>query len=185
MIRVALTPRGTNRIVPQVGMIAPFYLAPDALPTGWWACDGNHSTPDLRGKFLIGAGSRTIPMNQAQSHTADRGRTVYGLGFEPAEPLRMEVPLGDWVIEAGERNPDPPTMACRSPADKDLAILKCLLDTDEATVGVPNTAENTSVGVCGYSKARGSTHPAALDMCSYRLVNCPASFVLDGSLYYV
>jgi hypothetical protein len=113
MIRVALTPWCTNRIVSQVGMIAPFFLAPDALPAGWRACDGNHSTPDLRGKFLIGAGSRTVPMNQAQSHknqydNIDR----YGPGFEAAEPLRMEVPLGDWLAEAGERDPDPPEQFC-------------------------------------------------------------------------
>ena len=109
MIRVALTPWCTNRIVSQVGMIAPFFLAPDALPTGWRACDGNHSTPDLRGKFLIGAGSRTVPMNQAQGPDS---RGHYGPGFEPAEPLRMEVPLGDWLAEAGERDPDPPEEAC-------------------------------------------------------------------------
>ena len=103
MIRVALTPWCTNRIVSQVGMIAPFFLAPDALPTGWRACDGNHSTPDLRGKFLIGAGSRTVPMNQG-----DTSRKT----FVPAEPLRMEVLVGDWVVEAGDKDPDPPGQGC-------------------------------------------------------------------------
>ena len=88
-------------------MIAPFHLAPEALPTGWLPCDGNRSTPDLRGKFLIGAGSRTIPMNQAQGT-----QYHYGPGFEPTEPLRMEVPLGDWLAEAGERDPDPPEKGC-------------------------------------------------------------------------
>ena len=27
------------------------------IPTGWYLCDGQNSTPDLRGKFVIGAGS--------------------------------------------------------------------------------------------------------------------------------
>ena len=30
----------------------------------------------------------------------------------PAEPLRMEVPVGDWMAEAGERDPDPPEKGC-------------------------------------------------------------------------
>lgn len=27
-----------------------------SIPSGWYLCDGNNSTPDLRGKFIIGAG---------------------------------------------------------------------------------------------------------------------------------
>ena len=26
------------------------------VPSGWYLCDGNNSTPDLRGKFILGAG---------------------------------------------------------------------------------------------------------------------------------
>jgi len=28
-----------------------------AIPTGWVLCDGNNSTPDLRDRFIVGAGS--------------------------------------------------------------------------------------------------------------------------------
>ena len=28
-----------------------------SIPSGWYLCDGNNSTPDLRNKFVIGAGS--------------------------------------------------------------------------------------------------------------------------------
>ena len=31
--------------------------AQNAIPSGWYLCDGNNSTPDLRNKFIIGAGS--------------------------------------------------------------------------------------------------------------------------------
>ena len=27
-----------------------------SIPSGWYLCDGNNSTPDLRGKFILGAG---------------------------------------------------------------------------------------------------------------------------------
>jgi microcystin-dependent protein len=31
--------------------------ATDAIPTGYVICDGNNSTPDLRDRFVVGAGS--------------------------------------------------------------------------------------------------------------------------------
>ncbi len=31
--------------------------AANAIPTGWVLCDGNNSTPDLRNRFIVGAGS--------------------------------------------------------------------------------------------------------------------------------
>ena len=42
------------------------------IPSGWYLCDGQNSTPDLRGKFVIGAGS------VAASVTGLAGATVTG-----------------------------------------------------------------------------------------------------------
>ena len=39
------------------GMIILWSGAQNAIPTGWVICDGNNSTPDLRNRFVIGAGS--------------------------------------------------------------------------------------------------------------------------------
>ncbi len=39
------------------GIIALWSGASNAIPTGWTLCDGNNSTPDLRDKFIVGAGS--------------------------------------------------------------------------------------------------------------------------------
>ena len=39
------------------GIITMWYGALNAVPTGWVLCDGQNSTPDLRDKFVIGAGS--------------------------------------------------------------------------------------------------------------------------------
>ena len=30
--------------------------AANAIPSGWYLCDGNNGTPDLRNRFIIGAG---------------------------------------------------------------------------------------------------------------------------------
>ncbi len=39
------------------GVIAIWSGATSAIPSGWVICDGNNSTPDLRDKFIIGAGN--------------------------------------------------------------------------------------------------------------------------------
>lgn len=52
------------------------------IPAGWALCDGNNGTPDLRNKFIIGAGDTyavndTAPTNVA----ADSGIAYYALAF--------------------------------------------------------------------------------------------------------
>lgn len=42
--------------VPQ-GTILPWYGAPNSVPVGFVICDGSNGTPDLRDKFLVGAGN--------------------------------------------------------------------------------------------------------------------------------
>ncbi len=37
------------------GMIMAWYAKAGLIPFGWVVCDGTNETPDLRGKFLMGA----------------------------------------------------------------------------------------------------------------------------------
>jgi hypothetical protein len=39
------------------GVISLWYGAIGSVPTGWYLCDGSNGTPDLRDKFVVGAGS--------------------------------------------------------------------------------------------------------------------------------
>lgn len=39
------------------GMISLWYGAIGSVPTGWYLCDGANGTPDLRDRFVVGAGS--------------------------------------------------------------------------------------------------------------------------------
>ena len=39
------------------GMINLWYGAIGSVPTGWYVCDGSNGTPDLRDRFVVGAGS--------------------------------------------------------------------------------------------------------------------------------
>ena len=66
--------------VPSGGIII-WSGASNAIPSGWVLCDGNNSTPDLRDRFVVGAGSGysvgdtggaasvTLTTNQIPSHT--------------------------------------------------------------------------------------------------------------------
>ena len=38
-----------------------------AIPSGWYLCDGNNGTPDLRNRFIVGAGSTYQPGNTGGS----------------------------------------------------------------------------------------------------------------------
>lgn len=65
-------------IVPY-GTIVLWYGAAASVPGGWRICDGTGGTPDLRDRFVIGAGSTyavgatggATTINIAHSHTAD------------------------------------------------------------------------------------------------------------------
>ena len=54
IIGVANTSTGTT--IPT-GMISLWYGSIGSVPVGWYLCDGTNGTPDLRDKFVVGAGS--------------------------------------------------------------------------------------------------------------------------------
>jgi hypothetical protein len=54
IIGVAGTSTGTT--IPT-GVISLWYGSIGSVPTGWYLCDGANGTPDLRNRFVVGAGS--------------------------------------------------------------------------------------------------------------------------------
>ena len=54
IIGVAGTSTGTT--IPT-GMISLWYGSIGSVPVGWYLCDGTNGTPDLRDRFIVGAGS--------------------------------------------------------------------------------------------------------------------------------
>eukprot|EP01050_Picozoa_sp_SAG11_P034265 SAG11_NODE_12028_length_725_cov_1.142173_1_plen_152_part_00 len=76
-----------------------------SLPIGWVICDGTFGTPDLRNKFVIGAGNRTVPMNQGHRGEYDRGARRFPTTFAPGPSLEVEIPVGDWLVEEGLGSP--------------------------------------------------------------------------------
>lgn len=67
------------------GTILPWYGNPNSIPSGFALCNGSNGTPDLRDRFLVGAGSSyslgatggantvTLNTNQIPSHAHSRG----------------------------------------------------------------------------------------------------------------
>lgn len=79
----------------KAGMIILWYGAIVDIPDRWVLCDGNNGTPDLRGKFVIGAGN-TFAVdetggNATHSHTFTSQSHYHFLDIEE---------VGD--IESGE-----------------------------------------------------------------------------------
>jgi hypothetical protein len=60
-----------NALLPT-GVVCMWSGAITSIPAGWYLCDGQNSTPDLRGKFVIGAGATDA------SVTAKAGASVTG-----------------------------------------------------------------------------------------------------------
>ena len=57
------------------------------IPAGWVLCDGNNDTPDLRDKFLIGAGGGQAPDAEGTSNvTGDAQWPWYSLAFIMKSP---------------------------------------------------------------------------------------------------
>jgi hypothetical protein len=81
-----------------------------AIPTGWALCDGTNGTPNLRDKFVIGAGSTyavaaTGGSNAAHSHTVavtvDTGYAALSFGTSsPVDGGWLNLPNND-IQDAG------------------------------------------------------------------------------------
>jgi len=60
------------------GIIALWFGSVGTVPAGWAICDGNNDTPDLRDKFIVGAGSTYAVDATGGSVTHNHGFTGDG-----------------------------------------------------------------------------------------------------------
>lgn len=71
----SLISASTASTVP-IGIISLWYGSVATIPGGWKLCDGTNSTPDLRDRFVMGAGSTYI-VNATGLFTTGTSTTIY------------------------------------------------------------------------------------------------------------
>ena len=103
----------TGANVPQ-GTILPWYGKLDEIPNGFYLCDGANGTPDLRNRFLVGAGDEykltdnggekevTLEAPQVGSHYHGVGSYNFGSNngdfFGLAAKIEFSLPTGGgWI----------------------------------------------------------------------------------------
>lgn len=62
-----VTPDYTTRWLPT-GTVMAWNGSSNAVPAGYALCDGSHGTPDLRDRFVLGAGNGTQPLTVFDDH---------------------------------------------------------------------------------------------------------------------
>jgi hypothetical protein len=111
------TPTWGNAFV--AGMIMLWSGSSATIPSGWLLCDGTNSTPDLRNRFVVGAGSTYAvgaTGGSANAIVVSHTHTITDSGHQHAPPAGLSAPYlsntftGDGEIDGsnhqgpGERN---------------------------------------------------------------------------------
>jgi hypothetical protein len=97
------------------GMISLWYGSIGSVPAGWYLCDGSNGTPDLRNRFVVGAGS-TYSVAQtggsadsivvSHTHTASSTSTVTDPGHLHTVPLSGSAGGSSFGRASGSSAPD-------------------------------------------------------------------------------
>lgn len=162
--------------------IVMWYGATADIPDGWYLCDGSNSTPDLRNKFIVGAGSSyalnntggfTDPVLLEHSHTFSfSGTTGTGGGShshsitDPGHSHRTAGPQGDF-----NDNFNPLPFSNTSYAGDNIALTPEIYDNGEAftSIGVNNTNidHNHSFSLSGTTANAGTTSTSGKNLPPY------------------
>ena len=67
METIQAAPNGVSKSGIPSGCILMWFGSTATIPNGWHLCDGSNGTPDLRNRFIVGAGSSYSPGNTGGS----------------------------------------------------------------------------------------------------------------------
>ena len=168
--------------------IVMWYGSTGDIPDGWYLCNGSNGTPDLRNKFIIGAGSSyalnntggfTDPVLPQHSHTFSfSGTTGVGGGShshdisDPGHDHRTAGPQGDFNDLF---NPEPFTGT--SYAGDTIPILGEIYNNEKNTTGIG--INSTSINHTHSFSSSGTTANEGTTSTSGR--NLPPYY----ALYYI
>jgi len=127
------------------GMILLWSGSIGSIPTGYLLCDGTNSTPDLRDRFIIGAGS-SYSVNQtggsadaivvSHTHTATSTSTVTDPGHLHTVPPAVSDAIGGGGAQQAYRGTGPSNT---STATTGITVATA---TTNATAGTSGTGQN-------------------------------------------
>ena len=106
---VAASTAFVRDIIPT-GIISMWYGSIASVPTGWYLCDGTNGTPDLRDRFIVGAGSTYAVAATGGSATVTPAGTISGTvggtalteAQMPKHWHRTVGPFGTTNVQGGE-----------------------------------------------------------------------------------
>lgn len=115
------TPSVEGSSIPA-GLISMWFGDASSVPSGWAICDGNNGTPDLRDRFVLGAGTKyavgatggseevTLTVAQMPEHNHNLICAYYNQGnssYEPLHPASAGTSMSNVVESAGNSQPHP------------------------------------------------------------------------------
>jgi hypothetical protein len=130
IIGVAGTSTGTT--IPT-GMISLWYGSIGSVPSGWYLCDGTNGTPDLRDRFVVGAGSTYS--------VAATGGSANAIVVSHTHTATVTDPAHSHSVRFGANSPAGPYLIDGSPSGSSST------STNAATTGI--TVANSTTGVSG------------------------------------
>jgi hypothetical protein len=133
IIGVLNTSTGTT--IPT-GMISLWYGSIGSVPLGWYLCDGTNGTPDLRDKFVVGAGSTysvAATGGAADAIVVSHNHTATSVVTDPGHNHTYSVPAG----AGGAGNIASGGSSLGNPS------------TSTATTGITVATTNVAAGVSG------------------------------------
>jgi hypothetical protein len=101
----------TSQLIPA-GVIVMWSGSIVSIPSGWYLCDGNNSTPDLRNRFIVGAGSTysvaatggsadaIVVSHTHSASVTDPGHThnINGYAFGASGPATIPSGTNEYVV---------------------------------------------------------------------------------------
>lgn len=121
------------------GLISLWYGSIGSVPTGWYLCDGSNGTPDLRDRFIVGAGN-----TYAVSASGGATSATLAITNMPAHTHTATVTDPSHFHSAGYSNGSAGSGGSGTPLSNFAATGSTTFNTTTSTTGI--TVANASTG---------------------------------------
>lgn len=144
----------SSHYVPSGGIIM-WSGAVSAIPTGWVLCNGSNSTPDLRDRFVVGAGS-----TYAVDATGGAATVTLSEANMPAHNHTASSSSTSTVNDPGHSHPFAGVQPSSGEGRSDRTSVPVTKNTSSATTGISvSTSTSTTIGNTGSGTAHENRPP--------------------------